>query len=65
MAFPTQEQANTKRHLVAEYGECDRYAIEKTTEPYGLVWLRWFDKIGDRNLFIKPDGSRLTWNQEI
>jgi len=67
MAHPTDEQAEMKRHLSAEYGQPDRTMLERTSEPYGLMWLRWNNGEGgavefpDRNLFVKPDGTRLSW----
>ena len=69
MAYPTTEQVKVIAELVAEYGEPDRKHIEWTSEPYGLVWLRWSPTpttmSNERNLFIKPDGTRLAWNTPV
>jgi hypothetical protein len=69
--FPTAEQSDAMRQLSAQYGTPDRIMYEHTSEPYGIVWYRWHsggdgDPVlaggpADRNLFIKPDGTRLSW----
>lgn len=70
MAYPTIEQKDVVSHLVTEYGVPDRMAIEMTSKPYGIMWLRWdgeqhgiLSRFADRNLFINPDGERLSWKQ--
>lgn len=73
MARMTIEQKDRARSLMDEYGAPDRSLIELTDEAYGLVWMRWGAKDGmgeidadvpERNLFIKPDGTRLVWASE-
>ena len=64
MAYGTTEQSDAMHQLTAEYGKPDRVAIEETNEPYGIVWIRWFGAgrlNPERNLFIRPDGTRLAW----
>ncbi len=62
MAYPTSEQADVMLQLGALHGVPDRAQIE----PYGIIWLH-YAAAGDlpmaRNLFIKPDGGRLSWDQ--
>lgn len=68
MAFKTAGQADAIRALTLSYGTPDRVQIEDTNEPYGVVWLRWWETSNynpERNLFIHPDGSRLAWRQEV
>lgn len=73
MAFITSEQADVMRQLKTDHGPTDREMLEHTSEPYGLVWMRWHTGgdgdptkpgvwVPDRNLFIKPDGTRLSWS---
>lgn len=70
MAHPTIEQSDRIVQLVAQYGEPDRIAIQATESAYGIMWLRWdagtqaiTSSLVDRNLFISPDGERLSWRQ--
>lgn len=67
MAHPTIEQKDAMRMLELTYGEPTAIKIEHTEAAYGLIWVEWESgeilgrELGDRNLFIKPDGSRLSW----
>lgn len=56
MAFPTAEQERVAAALVSEYGRPDRAMLMQTDEPYGLMYIAWFQQF--RILFIKPDGKR-------
>lgn len=68
MAFMTAEQEEVVRQLTNQYGTPHRVFIENTTEPYGVVrvqWVQWRVRttmMDVRNLFINPDGSRLSWS---
>lgn len=69
MAYPTAEQAKVMLELGTLYGPPARAQIEHTEEPYGIIWCHWPQaeqlghELGDRNLFIKPDGTRLSWDR--
>lgn len=60
MAYVTIEQRDVVAELVRTYGPVKDIKIEYTSEPYGLLWARW-EPGGIRNLFVKPDGTRLSW----
>jgi len=66
MAHRTAEQLDIQRELVSEYGPPSFIKLEYTREAYGLLWLHWTSKyaprFSDRNLFLKPDGTRLSWD---
>jgi hypothetical protein len=68
MALPTVDQADIMRQLGAEYGTPKFAKIEFTPEPYGVIWCYWpathngIFVTMERNLFIKPDGTRLAWS---
>lgn len=61
MAHVTLEQRDIVAELVKVYGPAE-VKIERTNEPYGLLWVRWAPG-GLRNLFVKSDGTRLTWER--
>jgi hypothetical protein len=66
MAYPTVEQKDVITPLMAEYGTPRFTKIELTSDAYGIIWIQWpiVGDVGDqRNLFIKPDGSRLSWSR--
>jgi hypothetical protein len=61
----TTAQTDTVAALGAEYGRPDRIMVEDT-EGQGIIWMRWHkasisSQFPDRNLFVKPDGTRLAW----
>lgn len=71
MAYMTSDQERVAFDLEREYGTADRVMLESTIESYGLLWLRWHvakeaqaSSFPDRNLFIRPDGTRLTWQMQ-
>lgn len=62
----TEQQRQTISVLFTEYGQPDRLMNERTKDETGVIWLRWHNtslssQFPDRNLFIRPDGSRMTW----
>lgn len=59
MAYLTIEQREILRQLELVHGKPERVKLEFTDAPYGLLWVRWDEE--RRNLFVKPDGSRLSW----
>lgn len=70
LAHLTADQVATLRDLDSQYGRPAEIKLEFTTQAYGLVWVRWKNGVaefdpgaagGERNLFIKPDGTRLSW----
>lgn len=72
MAHFTSEQAEAFRTLTVEFRMPTDVRFEVTAEPYGLLWLRWKLReevgtvvLGDRNLFVRPDGTRLTWEMRL
>jgi len=60
MAHRTIEQKDVQTELVEQYGKPEFIRLEYTREPYGILWMSW--KHGTRNLFIKPNGERLSWD---
>ena len=66
MAYPTAEQIDAERQLVAEYGDPLTRSIEHTPTTYGIVALEFALEhagLGRRRLFIRPDGTRLSWRE--
>jgi len=63
MARMTAEQRGVVDQLVLDYGPCTTTKIENTLFKKGIVWMIWKSPLGqyERNLFIKPDGTRLFW----
>ena len=66
MAHMTAEQQERVAVLTTQYGKPDRLFLETTDESYGVVRCEWRTGAQEplwptRTLFIKPDGTRLTW----
>jgi hypothetical protein len=68
MAYKTESQRTAQADFSSVYGEPDIVRIEHTSKPYGILWLHWgarftrHPELADRNLFVKPDGTRLSWD---
>lgn len=65
MAQLTVEQRDALTQLKVEYGEPEVVAIEFTRQAYGVLKVEWAEnkvaRVPRRQLFVRPDGSRLSW----
>lgn len=61
-ARPTPRQKLVMEQLERDYGPPSVVKIENRWNAIGIVWMQWTSTLNvTRNLFIKPDGTRLSW----